>query len=304
MATLLFPVWALIISVVAYCFPDVFTGLKSMIIPLLMLVMLGMGLTLTWRDFRQVWCYRKIVSVGVAIQFTIMPIAAWLIALALGLSQAHMIGMMLVGATAGGTASNVMAYLAKGNLAISVSMTLISTLIAVFMLPFLTWLFLGQSVDVPAVSMLSTLLKIIVMPVAAGMILNYFLKRYISTFTPWFSLFSMAAILLIIAIVVALNKGNLVSTAWLVAIAVVLHSLIGLSSGYSVTRLMGYDSVIARTIAIEVGMQNSGLSVALALKYFNATSALPGALFSIWHNLSGALFAAYWASKEGKAKGE
>lgn len=304
MATLLFPVWALIISVVAYCFPDVFTSLKSMIIPLLMLVMLGMGLTLTWRDFRQVWCYRKIVSVGVAIQFTIMPIAAWLIALALGLSQAHMIGMMLVGATAGGTASNVMAYLAKGNLAISVSMTLISTLIAVFMLPFLTWLFLGQSVDVPAVSMLSTLLKIIVMPVAAGMILNHFLKRYISTFAPWFSLFSMAAILLIIAIVVALNKGNLVSSAWLVAVAVVLHNIIGLSSGYGVTRLMGYDSVIARTIAIEVGMQNSGLSVALALKYFNAASALPGALFSIWHNLSGAVFAAYWAGKKGEVKSE
>lgn len=304
MATLVFPVWALIISVVAYCFPDVFTGLKSMIIPLLMLVMLGMGLTLTWRDFRQVWCYRKIVSVGVAIQFTIMPIAAWLIALALGLSQAHMIGMMLVGATAGGTASNVMAYLAKGNLAISVSMTLISTLIAVFMLPFLTWLFLGQSVDVPAVSMLSTLLKIIVMPVAAGMILNHFLKRYISAFAPWFSLFSMAAILLIIAIVVALNKGNLVLSAWLVAVAVVLHNIIGLSSGYGVTRLMGYDSVIARTIAIEVGMQNSGLSVALALKYFNAASALPGALFSIWHNLSGAVFAAYWSGKKGEVKSE
>ncbi len=302
MALLLFPFWALIIVLTAYLFPEFFVDLKSWIIPLLVLIMLGMGLTLQWQDFRQVWAYRKIVAVGVALQFLIMPFAAWIISLSFGLSLELMIGMMLVGATAGGTASNVMAYLAKGDVALSVSMTMVSTLAAVVMLPLLTLLYLGQSVEVPAMSMLGMLIKVIILPIAAGMIINHFLQDKLKGFVPWFSLFSMGAILLIIAIVVALNSDNLVTVAWSVVTAVVLHNLIGLTSGYWIARKLGYNSVVARTVAIEVGMQNSGLSVALALKYFTAASALPGALFSIWHNLSGAMFASYWASEEDSGK--
>ena len=297
MAIYLFPVLALLISVFAYIFPALLVGLKAFIVPLLVGVMLAMGLTLQWRDFAKVWQYRRIVGAGVAIQFIIMPFAAWLIALLLGLSEALMTGMMLVGATAGGTASNVMAYLAKGNVALSVSMTMISTLVAVILLPLLTWLYLGQSIEVPALSMLDMLVKVILLPVAAGMLLNHFFKHKLAGIAPACSVFSMAAILLIIAIVVALNSDNLNSVAWQVVSAVVLHNLIGLGCGYGLSRKLGYDSVIARTVAIEVGMQNSGLSVALALKYFSAASALPGAIFSIWHNLSGALFASFWAKR-------
>ena len=295
MAIYLFPVWALIVSLFAYLFPQTLVGLKAYIVPLLVLVMLAMGLTLKWRDFTQVLAHRKIVATGVAIQFVVMPFAAWLIALLLGLSEALITGMMLVGATAGGTASNVVAYLAKGNVALSVSMTMLSTLVAVPMLPLLTWLYLGQSIEVPAMSMLGMLVKVILLPVAAGMLLNHLLKHRLAAAGSALSLFSMAAILLIIAIVVALNHDNLTSVAFPLVCAVALHNLTGLSCGYFVVRKLGYDSTIARTVAIEVGMQNSGLSVALALKYFTAVSALPGAIFSIWHNLSGALFAAYWA---------
>ncbi|MEC9263145.1 MAG: bile acid:sodium symporter family protein [Pseudomonadota bacterium] len=304
MAIYLFPVLALLISVFAYLFPALLVGLKVLIVPLLVMVMLAMGLTLQWRDFARVWQYRRIVAAGVAIQFIIMPFAAWLIALLLGLSEALMTGMMLVGATAGGTASNVMAYLAKGNVALSVSMTMISTLVAVILLPLLTWLYLGQSIEVPALSMLGMLVKVILLPVAAGMLLNHFFKHKLAGIAPACSVFSMAAILLIIAIVVALNSDNLNTVAWQVVSAVILHNLIGLGCGYGLSRKLGYDSVIARTVAIEVGMQNSGLSVALALKYFSAASALPGAIFSIWHNLSGALFASFWAKRSSPGEGQ
>ena len=297
MAIYLFPLWALIVSIFAYLFPQWLVELKSIIVPLLVLVMLAMGLTLKWRDFTEVLAYRHIVATGVAIQFVVMPFAAWLIALLLGLSEALMTGMMLVGATAGGTASNVMAYLAKGNDALSVSMTMISTLVALPLLPLLTWCYLGESVDVPAMSMLGMLFKIIVLPVSVGMLLNQLLKNRFATLSGLLSILSMGAILLIIAIVVALNHENLSTVAMPLVCAVVLHNLTGLGCGYVIVRKLGYDSKIARTVAIEVGMQNSGLSVALALKYFTAASALPGAIFSIWHNLSGALFAGYWAKK-------
>jgi len=298
MLLLAFPIWALIISAIAVTFPYWFVDLKSWIVPLLMAVMLGMGLTLSWQDFIQAWKHRIVVGLGVGIQFIIMPLVAWLLSMALGFSVELTIGMMLVGATAGGTASNVMTYLAKGDVALSVSMTIVSTLAAVLLLPLLTWFYIGQTVDVPVASMLFMLLKMIVIPLFIGMLINHFFRRKIQSFLPAFPLFSMIVILLIIAIVVALNVNNLATVAWTLVLAVILHNVIGLASGYYLAKKLGYDSVIARTVAIEVGMQNSGLSVALALKYFTAASALPGAMFSIWHNLSGSVFASYWQNKD------
>ncbi|BCN93163.1 bile acid:sodium symporter [Thiomicrorhabdus immobilis] len=295
---LAFPVWALSISVVALMFPQWFVDLKVWIVPLLMAVMLGMGLTLRWQDFISVWQHRTVVALGVAIQFLVMPLAAWILSLVFGLSLELTIGMMLVGATAGGTASNVMAYLAKGDVALSVSMTIVSTLAAVVLLPVLTWLYLGQQVDVAVSAMLMMLFKIIIVPIVIGMALKTLFDDKIQKIQSIFPLFSMLVILFIIAIVVALNSNNLSTVAWTVVFAVILHNLIGLMTGYFLAKKLGYDSVIARTVAIEVGMQNSGLSVALALKYFSVASALPGAMFSIWHNLSGALFASYWQNRD------
>jgi len=294
---ILFPLFAVLFSFLAIQFPLLFVDLKFLIVPLLMLVMLGMGLTLSIKDFIQVWQNRLAVGLGVTIQFLIMPFTAWLLSMLLGLSLELTIGMMLVGASAGGTASNVMAYLAKGDVALSVSMTLVSTLAAVFLLPMLTWVYLGSTVDVPVQSMLFMLIKMIVAPVVLGMLINHFWHQKLLKIMPYFPLFSMSVILLIIAIVVALNANNFESVVWTVVAAVILHNLIGLTAGYGAVRYFGFDRKIARTVAIEVGMQNSGLSVALALKYFTAGSALPGALFSIWHNISGAVLASYWARK-------
>lgn len=292
--TILFPLWALLFSFIAFYSPQVFADLKGWIVPLLMAVMLGMGFTLRWQDFQSVWRLKRVVGIGVTIQFLVMPLAAFLISRLFDLSTELTVGMMLVGATAGGTASNVMTYLANGNVALSVSMTMISTLLAVVMLPALTWLYLGQGVHVPVGAMMLSLFKLIVVPLSIGMLVNHWLGQRMQFLNQLFPMMSMSAIVLIIAIVVGLNQANLAAIAVSLMAAVVLHNLFGLFSGYWISRKLGYDSQIARTVAIEVGMQNSGLSVALALKYFSAASALPGALFSIWHNLSGALIASLW----------
>jgi BASS family bile acid:Na+ symporter len=288
------PFLALIAAGLAYWHPGMFVDWTSAIMPLLMLVMLAMGLALRWQDFVDVWRLRRAVALGVGLQYSLMPLAALALARAFDLSEALTIGMVLVGATAGGTASNVMTYLAGGHLALSVSMTLMSTLLAVAAMPLLTWLYLGQSVPVPIGSMMQSLLQLIVVPIALGMVLRHIFPSLISRISTLLTGLAMASIVLIIAIVVALNQSLLTHLAGLLIVAVALHNLIGMAGGYLGARLAGYDSVVARTLAIEVGMQNSGLSVALALKYYAAAAALPGAIFSVWHNLSGAAWAAYW----------
>ena len=297
MKTLIFPFLAFIFAVVAYFWPDMFVGFKPAITPLLMLIMLSMGITLSLEDFRQVARQKFALILGVVLQFLIMPAAAFLICLALGLEGDLLIGMMLVGTSAGGTASNVMSYLAKGDLALSVSMTLTSTLLSVVLMPFLTWLYIGQKIDVPVTNMLIDLVQITLLPLILGVILNKFLGKGVKRIEPFLPAVSIAVIVLIIAIVVALNNKRLHEVGFIVVIAVILHNGAGLFFGYVGAKIFGFSEKIARTIAIEVGMQNSGLSVALALKHFSGLSALPGAIFSIWHNISGSLLAGYWGSK-------
>lgn len=268
--------------------------LRPGIIPLLVVIMFGMGMTLTIADFKQVLSQPKIIGLGISLQYMVMPLVAWLVSMLLNLPTELMVGMVLVGSSAGGTASNVICYLARGNVALSITLTLCSTLLAVVAMPALTWLYVGQTVSVPAADMLLSILKIVLIPVLLGVTLNSFFQQRLAPFTPIFPLISSLAIILIIAIIVALNKDRIATTGLTIMLAIILHNLIGLLCGYSISRRLGYDQVISRTLAIEVGMQNSGLSVALALKYFSATAALPGALFSIWHNLSGSLLAAWW----------
>lgn len=294
----LFPVWVLIFSAYALIFPELLVEMKSSIVPLLMAVMLGMGMTLRWQDFAEVLQQKSAVMLGVGIQFVVMPLAALGLANVFNLSQELTIGLMLVGATAGGTASNVMTYLVKGNVALSVSMTLVSTLCAIVLLPFLTWFYLDKTVAVPAWEMVMSLIQLILLPISVGVLLNHFFAKPLQLIQPVLPVFSMFAIIFIIAIVVALNHLQLQSIVWVLALAVIAHNAIGLISGYGISKLVGFDEKTSRTVAIEVGMQNSGLSVALALKYFTAISALPGALFSVWHNISGSLLAAYWQRKD------
>ncbi|GHB10840.1 bile acid:sodium symporter family protein [Modicisalibacter luteus] len=290
----LFPVWAILFAILAAWQPGWFTSLAGQIKLLLAIIMFAMGLTLSRHDFLGVVRAPLPVAVGVVLQFTVMPVAALAVSWVLGLDAALTTGMVLVGATAGGTASNVMTWLAGGHVALSVSMTLVSTLISVVATPLLAWLLVGQSVDVPVAGMFMSIAQLVIAPIALGVIIHHFLGQQIRRVEPLLATIAMAAIVLIIAIVVGLNAGRLATLGPLVTVAVILHNAIGLAGGYGVGRLLGFDQRVARTIAIEVGMQNSGLAVALANQFFSATAALPGALFSVWHNVSGSLLAGYW----------
>jgi len=292
--TQLFPLWALVFSLLAWWQPQWLVAGKPAIVPLLMLIMFGMGLTLRWDDFRQVFKRPGVIALGVALQYSLMPLLAWTIGRALQLPQELLIGLVVVGACPGGTASNVIAYLARANVALSVSITLVSTLIAVIATPLLTWCYLGERIPVPVEGMLVSLLQIVVIPVVAGSALNTFFPRQLATARELFPLLSVIAIVVVIGIIVALNQSRMAEAGIAVFVAVALHNALGLAGGYGIARLLRQDKVTARTLAIEVGMQNSGLGVALAIKHFTPLAALPGALFSVWHNLSGSLLASLW----------
>lgn len=292
--TRLFPLWAVMFSFLAWWQPSWWLPLKPAILPLLAVIMFAMGLTLTAADFRRVLTMPLLVVLGLCLQFGLMPLLAWLIAQALALDPLLATGLILVGACSGGTASNVMTYLAGGDVALSISLTAVSTLLAVVMTPWLSWLYIDAAIEVPVWSMLQTILSLVIVPVAAGVALNRFLPRLVRPLQPLCPLLAMVAIIMMIAIIVALNESRMSSLSLVLLAAVVMHNLAGLSLGFLIARALGYSSVVCRTLAIEVGMQNSGLAVALALKNFTALAALPGALFSIWHNMSGAVFAAFW----------
>ncbi len=295
--TLLFPLLAIAGSVIAYNFPAIFIPLKPSIVYLLGIVMFGMGITLTPAEFTEVLRRPNLIATGLLLQYLLMPAIAWGVSTTLGLSSGLLIGMVLVGASPGGTASNVICYLARGDVALSIALTTASTLVAVAATPVLTYWYVGQTVDVPVVKMLLDVLKIIVAPVVAGVLINYLFRHKITAIKQWFPLASVFSIVLIIAVIVALNHSRLSETAGTLVTAVIAHNGIGLAAGYWISRILGFDRRICRTLAIEVGMQNSGLAVTLAIKYFSALAALPGALFSIWHNISGALLAAGWATQ-------
>lgn len=290
----LFPLWAIILSAIAFFNAEIFAALKSSIVPLLAIVMFTMGMTLTWHDFKSVINKPVVIAIAVSIQFILMPFFAYIISSMLGLSTELMTGMVLVGASAGGTASNVICYLAKGNVALSILMTVVSTLLAVVLMPGLSFFYLNQLVPVPVEGMLKSILTIVLFPVLLGTFLNSFFMQRLKIIQPFLPLLSSFSIVFIIAIIVGLNHDNLRVLALPVFFAVVLHNLMGLTAGYGIPWLLKYDARTCRTVCIEVAMQNSGLSVALAVKYFSVAAALPGAIFSIWHNISGSLLALYW----------
>ncbi len=295
--TTLFPLWAIVACVVAYLEPEPFADLRWAIVPLLAIIMFGMGLTLHVDDFQRVAKRPLVVGLGTALQFVIMPLAAFVIGTALGLEPMLLAGFVLLGASPGGTASNVICYLARGDVALSVTLTTVSTLLAVVLTPVLTWAYVGHEVDVAVGAMLLSVLKIVVAPVVLGVAINSVIGSRLRPIKHVFPLISVAAIVLAIAVIVGLNADKIPEIGTLVFIGVVLHNLTGLLAGYWGAALFGLDVKVRRTLAIEVGMQNSGLSVALAVQFFNATAALPGAVFSIWHNLSGSALASWWSRR-------
>ena len=293
-----FPAWALLAALVAYLQPGLFQSLGGLIVPGLSLIMFCMGLTLEVADFRRVLALPRAIGIGVALQFLLMPLAAWAIAQVLSLPEQLAAGLILVGCCAGGTASNVICYLARGDVALSISMTLVSTLLGVVLTPFLCWLYIDQAIEVDYLSMLLSIVKMVLLPVLAGLLLNHYLRSGVDRVRAVLPSIAIITICLLIAIIVALNASRLAQLGPLLVLAVILHNSLGYLGAYGASRLLGMDVLRSRTIAIEVGMQNSGLGVALAVQYFSAAAALPGALFSVWHNLSGSLLAAWWSRRE------
>jgi BASS family bile acid:Na+ symporter len=293
----LFPLWAILISTLAFLAPDLFGSWQSMIVPLLATVMFLMGVNLTADDFKRILLLPRPILIGVLLQFLLMPLAAFMLSRLLQLGPELTAGMVLVGSCAGGTASNVICYLARGDVALSISMTLASTLLGVIATPLLCTLYLATTVSVDTLGMLGDIIQVVLIPVSLGVVTNRFFGPTVRRLEPALPTLSILAILTIIAIIVALNADRLVEIGLVTVVAVVLHNTVGLSGGYSLARLSGCSLQQSRTIAIEVGMQNSGLGVALALDFFSATAALPGALFSIWHNVSGSLLASWWSGE-------
>ena len=300
--TRLFPLWAMTFALIAYVYPHHFSSLKTAIIPLLTVVMFGMGMTLTLFDFKKVFMSPRVIFTGVFLQYFVMPLSAFLISKLFNLPAPFTAGMVLVGCSPGGTASNVICYLAKGNVALSITLTLASTLLAILFTPSLTWLYLHELIPVPFWNMLMSVLQIVLLPVLIGTVINTLWGNRLRKLAHVFPLVSSLAIVLIIAIVVGLNKSKLLDVGLIIICSVILHNLFGLICGYWLPKLLGYNTQTCRTLSIEVGMQNSGLSVALAAKYFMAAAAIPGALFSVWHNLSGSILAGYWGSRSQKSK--
>jgi BASS family bile acid:Na+ symporter len=294
----------LLLVVMALLMPAPFATIDQWVInPMLVLIMFGMGMTLSPQDFRIVFSRPKDVIIGCTAQFTVMPLLAWVLSWLFDLPPELALGVILVGCCPGGTASNVITYLAKGDLALSVGMTATSTVLAPLMTPLLTWLMAGKFVDVDTVAMLMSIVYVVIGPVAAG----FLIQRYMPRFTRWavayLPAFSSLMIALLVAIIVGHNAGQLLKGGMVVVLVVILHNIGGFTLGYVLGRLLGLSDDKRKAISIEVGMQNSGLASSLATIHFAAypMAVVPGAIFSVWHNVCGAfvakLFASRWYSK-------
>ena len=281
-------------ALLALAFPSIPGQIRPTVINYLLgVVMFGMGLTLNFQDFKIVFSRPKDVIIGCLAQFTIMPLLAWGLARLFGLDEALALGVVLVGCCPGGTASNVITYLAKGDLALSVGMTGVSTLLAPFLTPLLTWALAGKSVDVDVASMFLSILWVVILPIVIGLLVKWLWPEFTEKATDYLPALSSVAIALIVAIVIAANADRLLAGGLIIVLVVMLHNVCGLSLGYLIGRLLRLSEPKKRAISIEVGMQNSGLASSLATIHFAAypLATIPGAIFSVWHNLSGAAVA-------------
>jgi len=292
--TTYFAFWVIIISTISYFFPAPFLPIKSYIAFLLGIIMFGMGMTLRTDDFKVAFTKPVPIILGVVLQFLVMPALGFGLAAVLQLPPEIAAGVVLVGACPGGTASNVMVYLSRGNTALSIAMTTISTLLAPFLTPYLTLFYAQRWLPIDPSTLFLSILKIVLVPVVLGLALKKLLPKFANEGEKWTPAISVLAIMAIIACVVALNVKNIITTGMAIFIAVVLHNMLGLLLGYAMARIARQDNKNCRAIAIEVGMQNSGLGAALAHAHFSPVTALPSAIFSIWHNISGAILASIW----------
>lgn len=287
-------VLVLLVAILSLCWPASFLWVNTWTInPMLGVIMFGMGLTLSLQDCRVVLSRPKDILIGCLAQFTVMPLLAMGLSWLFSLPQELALGVILVGCCPGGTASNVITYLAKGDLALSVGMTAASTLLAPLLTPLLVWLMAGTMVEVDTVGMLLSIVYVVIAPIVIGLLCQRFLPKVTQSVVPYLPAFSSLAIALVVGIIVSHNADRLLVGGLVVVGVVMLHNLCGLGFGYLIGRLLGLAEPKKRALSIEVGMQNSGLASSLATLHFAAypLATIPGAIFSVWHNISGAAVA-------------
>lgn len=255
--------------------------------------MLGMGMTLKLDDFRSIVRSPRGVLIGAAAQFIVMPMLAWLIAKGFALPPELAVGVILVGTCPGGTSSNVMTYLARGDVALSVSMTMTTTLLSPIVTPLLTLWLAGEWIAISFTAMMLSIVQVVILPIGLGIAINAAFGGFVRRIEKLLPLISIVAILLILGGVVSINAEKILSTGLIILLAVACHNLLGYGIGFLVARACRMNMAQSKAVSIEVGMQNSGLATSLALTHFNPATAIPGAIFSVWHNISGAIAANY-----------
>ncbi len=306
MKNLIFPLSILMAAVAALLFPSVFTpigsfSLTQLIIPLLMLIMFGMGTSLSVGDFKRVVSMPKNVGIGLFCQYTIMPILGLSLAMVSGLPAEIAAGIVLVGCSSGGLASNVMAYIAGANLALSLTLTAFSTLLAPFMTPFLMSILADQYIEINTAQMFWSISKIVILPVVAGLIFNHFLSHKLPVISRIMPLISMMGIVVVIAVITAAGRDSLLTIGFILIAVVIVHNVSGILIGYFAAKLIKMSEPDARAIAFEVGMQNSGLASGIAVSLGKvATLGLAPALFGPFMNIFGSFIASYWRTKSSK----
>ena len=284
----------LLTAVAALLWPSVLNHVKPTVInPLLGVIMFGMGLTLKIDDFRVVFSRPKDVIIGCLAQFTVMPLLAWTLARLFNLDEALTVGVVLVGCCPGGTASNVITYLSRGDLALSVGMTGVSTLLAPIATPLLVWLLAGKTVDVDVAAMFLSILWVVIFPIVVGLIVKRLWPQFTERATAYLPALSSLTIAAIVGIIIAASADRLFAGGLVIILVVMLHNLSGLAVGYLIALLLRLPWAKRKALSIEVGMQNSGLASSLATLHFAAypMAIIPGAVFSVWHNISGAIVA-------------
>lgn len=294
--------FVIIVAAIALFMPWTFKWAAGYVTYLLGIVMFGMGMTLRFEDFKLVFQRPKDVLVGAVAQFTIMPGLAWLLATLFQLPPELAVGVILVGTCPGGTSSNVMTYLARGDVPLSVSMTMTTTILAPVVTPLLTWWLAGAWIEISLAAMMISIVQVVVVPIVLGIVINKLFGDFVRRAIKLLPLISVIAIVLIVGGVVSVSSQQIMQTGLLIMAVVMLHNLLGYALGFAVAKALRMNLAKSKAISIEVGMQNSGLASSLALMHFGAAAAIPGAVFSVWHNISGSLAANYLAGKMEKAE--
>lgn len=293
-------VWVILISIAAYFKPAIFSGYSSWLTNSLILFMFGVGVNVTLGDFKLVFKRPKDVLYGIVIRYLVMPLVAFGLSKLMNLPPYLAAGLILVGCCPSGIASNVLTFLGKGDTALSLTVSSFNTILSPLLTPAMFLLLAGSFIPINASSMILDILKIVIFPISTCLVLRAVVPTFIDRLARFGPPVCIFCIIFIVAVSVALNADKLLSVGMIVFLAVILHNAVGLGLGYGISKAVGMPEPKARAITFEVGMENSGLGLALAIAHIHPLASLPAAIFSVWHQISGASLATYWRNRTEK----